>query len=153
MLLVLDLGFSSLVVLVVCAVFPLIGLVLRSKWRRIAARKEEIRRLIIVASEETARAELEASAGYDYSYGYTRDDGYSRSDGYAYTDGYSDGYGTVSPAQSNRCAVCHSPTTARCANCKAVWYWYVEFLFLKMTLIFDAENSFLLILRAFSRKS
>lgn len=110
MLLVLDLGFSALVVLLACAVFPLIGLVLRRKWRRSAARKEEIRRLIILASEETARAELEASAGY----------------GYSYVNAHADGYGAVSAAQSNRCAVCYSPSTTRCAKCKAARYWFVE---------------------------
>lgn len=106
MLLELDLGFSSLVVLVACVVFPLIGLVLRNKWRRSAARKEEIRRLMTLTSEETAGAELEASAGYGYNYGY------------AHGDGYGDGYGAVSAPQGNYCAFCYSPTTTRCAICK-----------------------------------
>ncbi|XP_031392003.1 ubiquitin carboxyl-terminal hydrolase 18-like isoform X2 [Punica granatum] len=114
----LDLGFSSLVVLVACAVVPLIVLVLRSKWRRSAARKEEIRRLMILASEETVRAELEASGGHGCGYGYGNDYDYD----YAYADGYGDGYGAVPASQINHCAVCHSPTTTRCAQCKAVRY-------------------------------
>lgn len=91
-----DLGFSSLV-LVVCLVFPLIGFVIRRKWRIAAVRKEEIKRLLVLASEEAARAELEASASY----------------------------GTVSISRGYHCAVCFCPTTTRCARCKVVRYWYV----------------------------
>ncbi|KAL6504259.1 ubiquitin-specific protease [Orobanche gracilis] len=43
-------------------------LVSRWKWRRMVARRGEIRRLMLFASEETARAELEAAHGYR-SYG------------------------------------------------------------------------------------
>ncbi|KAK4850138.1 hypothetical protein QYF36_004171 [Acer negundo] len=89
-----DLGFSSLVVLVVSFVFPAIALIVRRKWRRAVARKEEIRRLLLLASEEATRAELE--------------------DSYV--------YGTVSVSQYYQCAVCFSPTTTRCAQCKAVRY-------------------------------
>ncbi|KAL5558515.1 hypothetical protein UlMin_034726 [Ulmus minor] len=89
-----GLGFQSLV-LVVCLFVPVISFVVRSKWRLAGARKEEIKRLLILASEEAARAELEASAGY----------------------------GAVSAVASyNQCAVCYSPTTTRCARCKAVRY-------------------------------
>ncbi|EXC16662.1 Ubiquitin carboxyl-terminal hydrolase 16 [Morus notabilis] len=87
------LGFQSLV-LVVCLVVPLIGFVVRRKWRLALARKEEIRRLLILASEEAARAELEASAQY----------------------------GVVAAVAQNQCAVCYFPTTTRCARCKAVRY-------------------------------
>ncbi|KAK2659886.1 hypothetical protein Ddye_006419 [Dipteronia dyeriana] len=89
-----DLGFSSLVVLVVSFVFPAIALIVRRKWQRAVARKEEIRRLLLLASEEATRAELEDSYGY----------------------------GTVSVSQYYQCAVCFSPTTTRCAQCKAVRY-------------------------------
>lgn len=75
---------------------------------------------MILASEETARAEIEASADYGYSYGY------ASADGYAPVNGYSDKSETVPAAQSNHCAVCCSPTTTRCAKCKAVRYWYVD---------------------------
>ncbi|KAJ4701442.1 Ubiquitin carboxyl-terminal hydrolase [Melia azedarach] len=88
-----DLGFSSLV-LGVSLVFPVIAFIIRRKWRLAAARREEIKRLLILASEEDARAEFEASLGY----------------------------GTVSVQQSYQCAVCFSPTTTRCARCKAVRY-------------------------------
>ncbi|OMO50719.1 Peptidase C19, ubiquitin carboxyl-terminal hydrolase 2, partial [Corchorus capsularis] len=94
MLLAGDLGFSSLV-LVVSLVVPLIGLYIRRKWRLSVARQAEIKRLLILASEEAARAELEASLGY----------------------------GTVSVSQNyHQCAVCYCPTTTRCARCKAVRY-------------------------------
>ncbi|KAJ9673990.1 hypothetical protein PVL29_023506 [Vitis rotundifolia] len=55
-----DLGFSCLVLL--SLFFPVIGLVIRHKWRVAVARKEEIKRLLILASEEAARAELETAA-------------------------------------------------------------------------------------------
>ncbi|KAI4307483.1 hypothetical protein L6164_030663 [Bauhinia variegata] len=89
-----DIGFSSLVLVVVCLVIPIIGFVIRRKWHHAVARKEEIKRLLILASEEAARAELEAS--YEH--------------------------GTVSFPKNNQCAVCYRPTTTRCARCKAVRY-------------------------------
>ncbi|XP_022773089.1 LOW QUALITY PROTEIN: ubiquitin carboxyl-terminal hydrolase 17-like [Durio zibethinus] len=94
MLLAWNLGFSSLV-LVVSLVLPLIGFFIRRKWRLSVARQAEIKRLLILASEETARAELEASGGY----------------------------GTISISRNyHQCAVCYCPTTTRCARCKAVRY-------------------------------
>ncbi|GMI78456.1 ubiquitin-specific protease 16 [Hibiscus trionum] len=94
MLLVGDLGFSSLV-LVVSLVLPLIGFFVRRKWRLSVARQAEIQRLLILASEETARAELEATVGY----------------------------GAVSISRNyHQCAVCYCPTTTRCARCKTVRY-------------------------------
>ncbi|XWS21412.1 hypothetical protein CRYUN_Cryun30bG0053100 [Craigia yunnanensis] len=94
MLLVGDLGFSSLV-LVFSLVLPLIGFFVRRKWRLSVARQAEIKRLLILASEEAARAELEASVGY----------------------------GTISISRNyHQCAICYCPTTTRCARCKAVRY-------------------------------
>ncbi|XP_027940412.1 ubiquitin carboxyl-terminal hydrolase 17-like [Vigna unguiculata] len=91
-----DLGFRSLVlVAVVCLVLPAISFVLRRRWRRAEARAEEIKRLLVLAEEETVRAETEAS--------------YYR-------------YGAVSVPKNKVCAVCFSPTTTRCARCKAVHY-------------------------------
>ncbi|XP_073224360.1 ubiquitin carboxyl-terminal hydrolase 16 isoform X2 [Cicer arietinum] len=90
-----DLGFSSLVLVVVCVVLPVIGFVIRRKWKLAVARNEEINRLLILAAEETARAETEASGVY----------------------------GTVVPATYNyQCALCYFPATARCAQCKSVRY-------------------------------
>uniref|UniRef100_A0A2P2L7B9 Ubiquitin carboxyl-terminal hydrolase 16-like n=1 Tax=Rhizophora mucronata TaxID=61149 RepID=A0A2P2L7B9_RHIMU len=96
MLLAGDLGFSSLV-LVVCLVFPVASLVIRRKWRLSVARTEEVRRLLVLASEEAARAELEATISH----------------------------AAVSvPVSPNnyQCAVCYCPTTTRCARCKSVRY-------------------------------
>ncbi|KAG6775971.1 hypothetical protein POTOM_019473 [Populus tomentosa] len=91
-----DLGFSSLVVLVFCVVIiPLGCFIIRCKWRGAVARKEEIKRLLVLAAEEAARAEFEAAASY----------------------------GTVPVVTNNyQCAVCFCPTTTRCARCKAVRY-------------------------------
>ncbi|CAJ1973989.1 unnamed protein product [Sphenostylis stenocarpa] len=94
-----DLGFSSLVLLVVCLVVPVIGLVICRRWQISEAKKEEIRRLLVLAAEETARAEREAL----YVYGTS-----------------------VSAAPSNQCAVCYFPATARCAQCKSVRYCSFE---------------------------
>ncbi|KAE8714370.1 Ubiquitin carboxyl-terminal hydrolase 17 [Hibiscus syriacus] len=94
MLLVGDLGFSS-PVLLVSLVLPLIGFFIRRKWRLSVARQAEIQRLLILASEETARAELEATVGH----------------------------GAVSISRNyHQCAVCYRPTTTRCARCKTVRY-------------------------------
>ncbi|XP_062099176.1 ubiquitin carboxyl-terminal hydrolase 16 isoform X2 [Humulus lupulus] len=95
MLVVVGLGFQSLVLLV-CFVVPVIGFFLRRKWKLSVSRAEEIRRLVLLASEEAARAEFEANAEY--------------------------GYSVVSTVSLNQCAVCYFPTTTRCAQCKAVRY-------------------------------
>lgn len=92
-----DLGFSNLVLVVVFFVVPVIGFVIHRKWQFSLARQEEIKRLLVLAAEEAERAENEAS----YSYAYA----------------------TVSVHKTNQCAVCYSPTTTRCARCKAVRYW------------------------------
>ncbi|KAF8024792.1 hypothetical protein BT93_F1846 [Corymbia citriodora subsp. variegata] len=96
-----DLGFSSLV-LVFCFVFPVLGLLVRRKWSLAAAKTEEIRRLLVLASEEAARAEIEASASYSSA----------------------PPPPPPPPAvpQGYYCAVCYCPTTTRCARCKAVRY-------------------------------
>ncbi|KAK4276877.1 hypothetical protein QN277_014978 [Acacia crassicarpa] len=89
-----DLGFSSLVLLVVCFVVPVIGFVIHRKWQFALARQEEIKRLLILAAEEAARAETEASFAY----------------------------ATFYDPKVTQCAVCYSPTTTRCSRCKAVHY-------------------------------
>ncbi|CAL0319303.1 unnamed protein product [Lupinus luteus] len=100
-----DLGFSSLVlVVVVCVVVPaVIGFVIRLKWQFAVARKEEINRLLILAAEETARAEREASYSYLYSTA-----------------------AVYITSKINQCAVCYFPATARCAKCKSVRYCSFE---------------------------
>ena len=96
-----DLGFSSLVLVVLCLAVPVIGFVIRRKWQHAVARRDEIKRLLILASEEAERVEQEAT----YEYGTV----------------------SVSIDKTNQCAVCYCPTTRRCAQCKAIRYWYVEF--------------------------
>ncbi|XP_058221282.1 ubiquitin carboxyl-terminal hydrolase 17 isoform X1 [Rhododendron vialii] len=100
-----DLGFSSYLVLLGLFVGPLIAFVLRRKWRRSVARREEIRRLLVFASEEAARAELEASSAYVTSAA-------------AATAVASE----ISRSVQYQCAVCYCPTTTRCARCKSVRY-------------------------------
>lgn len=134
-----DLGFLARVV-VAGIVLPIVGFLVRRKWRRSVARREEIKRLLVLASEEIERAEFEADDGYTYD-GY---DGYYGSVvGIDPTDGRPEqkhAEAVVVPAvevpvqspaavQLSRrlqyqCEVCRSPTTTRCARCKAVRYWY-----------------------------
>lgn len=123
-----DLGFSYLAVVIVLFC-PVIGFVVRRKWRIAAARAEEVKRLLVLASEESARVELEATAGYSTtnygSAGASSDSQYLK---YQWaTTGYSDSVASSSEYQKLgfQCAVCFCPTTRRCARCKAVRYWYV----------------------------
>ncbi|KAL0738911.1 hypothetical protein Bca4012_015121 [Brassica carinata] len=97
MLVVLDLGLSSLLYLVISLVLPLVAFVVRRKWRLAALRREEIRRLLIHASEEAARAELEASVEFSPVYVYVSNNSF-------------------------QCPVCYSPASTRCSRCKAVRY-------------------------------
>lgn len=110
------LGFESLFLVFIAA----IGFFIRRKWLLSVARKAEIKRLLVLAAEEAARAELEASAGYGYSYSYS----HSPADLVSVA-------APAAPISTNyQCAVCYSPTTTRCARCKAIRYWYFFFLFL-----------------------
>lgn len=115
------LGFQSLFLVFIAA----IGFLIRRKWRLSVARKAEIKRLLVLAAEEAARVELEATTGYGYGYGYS----------YSYSHSPADSVAAPAPAAAApistnyQCAVCYSPTTTRCARCKAVRYWY-SFLFL-----------------------
>lgn len=104
-----DLGFPYLVVFLVLVGQVVIGLLVRRRWRRSAGRREEIKRLLVMASEEedAARAELEASAGYASNL---------ISAPYASS--------LISAPLQYQCAVCFSPTTTRCARCKSIRYWY-----------------------------
>lgn len=87
------LGFQSILLALICAVC----LVIRHKWKDAAAKKEEIMRLVAMASEEAAMAEVVATVEY-----------------------------TAMPVvRRYQCAVCYSPTTMRCSQCKAVRYWFV----------------------------
>ncbi|WMV11670.1 hypothetical protein MTR67_005055 [Solanum verrucosum] len=67
-----DLGFlSRLVVAAFVVVFrPVLGFVVRRKWRSSVVRREEIKRLLVLASKEAARVELQAAEEYGYDYGY-----------------------------------------------------------------------------------
>lgn len=85
-----NLGFYSLFSLVVFVV----GVILRQKWRNAAERKEEIMRLVAMASEEAAAVELEAAVEYS----------------------------SIPVARRYQCAACYGPATTRCSQCKAVRY-------------------------------
>lgn len=86
-----TLGFRFLLIGFMMLVFLLI----RRQWRSASVRREEVIRLIALATEESYLAEeVRAST----------------------VDSVSDVY---------RCAVCLYPTTTRCSQCKSVRYWFV----------------------------
>ncbi|KAL8549234.1 hypothetical protein ACS0TY_008182 [Phlomoides rotata] len=87
--------------LVIVAILLIFGAVVRHKWKNAAAKKEEILRLLAVASDEEAEmSKLQAVDVY-----------YSSS--------------SSPPAQIENpyyCAACYCPTTTRCSQCKTVRY-------------------------------
>lgn len=89
-----DLGFR-VAVFFLFVVFPAIFFVFRRKWRLAEARREEINRLLVLASEEAARVELEATFGYT---------------------------ATIPVPFHRQCPVCYAPASNRCARCKSVYY-------------------------------
>lgn len=98
-------GFQGLLLLLILLSF----FVICHKWKNAAAKKEEILRLVAMASEETAVAEFQATAFFAP---------------------------VVQPASwPYHCAVCYASTTMRCSKCKAVRYWFV---FLLKVIIFLA---------------
>ncbi|XP_076888728.1 ubiquitin carboxyl-terminal hydrolase 17-like [Bidens hawaiensis] len=117
MLIIRGLGFTSVVLLVVVV----IGLVLRRKWRHSVARSEEVKRLLVSVAEESARVEFEASEEYYYTGIDTAGDTSSARVSVSTPAAISTPLSSVLKAQY-QCAVCFSPTTTRCAKCKAVRY-------------------------------
>ncbi|KAI4389819.1 hypothetical protein MLD38_002001 [Melastoma candidum] len=101
-------GFPSLAVVVAASslAVPLLFLVARWRWEFSVARNEEVSRLLESASEEAARAEVEALQSW-------------RGGGPEETGV---GLGLGSAGSYYCCAVCYSPTTTRCSRCKAVRY-------------------------------
>ncbi|XP_072972308.1 ubiquitin carboxyl-terminal hydrolase 17-like [Typha angustifolia] len=106
-----DLGFAG-AALVFLFLGPVLALVVRRRWLRATARAEEVRLLVRLAAEEAERAEIEAALSYVTV---VMPPIPAASADVAAADG---------PASAPRpvCAVCFSPTTTRCARCKAVRY-------------------------------
>ncbi|XP_023748529.1 ubiquitin carboxyl-terminal hydrolase 17 [Lactuca sativa] len=139
-----DLGLPNLVVLVaVFVIFPVIGFVIRRKLQHAAARNEEIKKLLILASEEAARAEIEATEGYFFTTNThtsipSPDSAWVPAPESAWVPAPESAWvpapesawvppKTSVPIVSSlkppyQCAVCFSPTSTRCAKCKAVRY-------------------------------
>ncbi|KAI7733330.1 hypothetical protein M8C21_021323 [Ambrosia artemisiifolia] len=114
-----GLGFISPVVVVVVVI---VVVVVRWKWRQWVERSEEVRRLLVSASEEASRVEFEAREARYYSGGVTP---LVTVPGPVSVPVQS--YGAVKSGSVVKpvyqCAVCFRPTTTRCAKCKAVRYW------------------------------
>lgn len=112
-----DLGFVSLVVVVVVVV---VWVVLRRKWRIAVSRREEIRRLLVLAAEESARVEFEAKVQY-----------FSVAESVEFVE---ERRKIKKPVQ-NQCALCLTPTKKLCSQCKAIYYWYGDFIVFVMNLV------------------
>lgn len=126
-----DLGLRFLVAAFLVLIGPLLGFLVRRKWQHAVARREEIDRLLVLASEEAARAEFEAAAEYGFEYS-----------GYSFGSVVGDEVPAAVPAPAPvsatltsvpvarqlpyECAQCFSPASTRCSRCKAVRYWYVD---------------------------
>ncbi|PIA56317.1 hypothetical protein AQUCO_00700565v1 [Aquilegia coerulea] len=103
-----DLGFTGLVLVFLLFFFfgPIVSFLIQKKWRIAVEKKEEIMRLVAMASEEAARAEFEASNG-------------------VFADYDNDNvvlHQVSSSPRPFKCAVCYCPTTTRCSRCKLVRY-------------------------------
>nr|XP_011468537.1 PREDICTED: ubiquitin carboxyl-terminal hydrolase 17 [Fragaria vesca subsp. vesca] len=92
------LGFQGLLFGVVLASF----FVIRHKWRNAVAKKEEIMRLVAMASQEAAMAEFQSTT--------------------ALYDSSAAAAAPVPVTGAFHCAVCYSQTTMRCSKCKSVRY-------------------------------
>lgn len=120
--------------LVVLVVVPGLALLVRSRWRRAAARREEVWRLARLAAEESELAERESVLAY-YSEMFPAVVhaaevpeapvwGPSPVVAPAHEDAAEAQPQPQPPAGAKGvCAVCFRPTTFRCKQCKAVKYW------------------------------
>ncbi|XP_031497385.1 ubiquitin carboxyl-terminal hydrolase 16 [Nymphaea colorata] len=137
-----DLGLPGF--LLVLVVVPFVSFLVRRKWRQAEARKQEIRRLLILASEESARAELTAALEYRASsslafsppppiattFTVNAVPAVAFSSSFSSSPSLSTNTATTtssssvasSAAAANVCAVCFEPTSTRCSRCKAVRY-------------------------------
>lgn len=127
---VLDLGLSNLVVLVVLfVILPLIGFIVRRKWRHALERSEEVKRLLALEREEAGRAEFETFYGSRSAVSVSEPvrSQVRVADAETVRVWVSDEVVVKGVVRGvYQCAVCFSPTNTRCARCKAVRYWYVQ---------------------------
>ena len=121
--------------LVALVVVPAVALLVRARWRRAAARREEVRRLARLAAEEAELAERESVLAY-YSELFP---GVVHAAAVPVAPEWGPPPVAVAavpgPAAQEEfeaqppvgakgvCAVCFKPTTFRCKQCKAVKYW------------------------------
>jgi ubiquitin carboxyl-terminal hydrolase 36/42 len=126
---------SSTAVWLALALLVLVPALARSRWRRAAARREEVRRLAQMAAEESELAERESVLAY-YSELFPSVV-HAVEVPEAPVWGQTPSVVAPSPAQEDVesqqpqppagakgvCAVCFRPTTFRCKQCKAVKYW------------------------------
>ncbi|KAI3768604.1 hypothetical protein L2E82_19433 [Cichorium intybus] len=137
MLVGMDLGLPNLVVLVaVFAIFPVVVFIIHRNLRHAAARSEEIKKLLVLASKEAARAEIEATKGYFYPVNTSSsipppDSAWVPAPSLTWVPAPESTWVppmAAVPLVSSlktpyQCVVCFSPTSTRCAMCKAVHYW------------------------------
>jgi ubiquitin carboxyl-terminal hydrolase 36/42 len=126
---------SSTAVWLALALLVLVPALARSRWRRAAARREEVRRLAQMAAEESELAERESVLAYYSELFPSVVHAVEVPEAPAWSQTPS--VVAPSPAQEDVesqqpqppagakgvCAVCFRPTTFRCKQCKAVKYW------------------------------
>ncbi|CAM9002520.1 unnamed protein product [Rhodiola kirilowii] len=119
--------------LLVILSFPVLGYLIRRKWRFAVAKEAEVKRLILLAADEAARAEQEAAEN-----GYYADVPVNRTPfrctgevpvskgSFEYSHEVAEQAECAEVASTRvkalQCAVCLSPTTTRCSRCKSVRY-------------------------------
>lgn len=102
------LGFQGLVYLLLVLGF----VVIRYVWRNAEEKREEVMRL--VQDTTASMTHMEAYSDSDeISFSPSNSASFESSNSVSFSHGY-------------QCAVCYSPTTMRCARCKAVRYWFVS---------------------------
>lgn len=123
--------------LTVALLLAVAGVLVRSRWLRAAARREEVRRLAQMAAEESELAERESVLAY-YSELFP---GVVHAAEVPEAPVWGPAPVTAAPSPAHEeleaqlpqaqvpagakgvCAVCFRPTTFRCKQCKAVKYW------------------------------
>lgn len=101
------LGFQGLLYVFLLVIF----LVIHHMWRTAEVKKEEIMRLVDMASKDAAMAEMEALSECSF----------------------------IPVSVGYKCAMCYPPATMRCFKCKAIRYWFVFFLRISAIFKFEVE--------------
>lgn len=123
-----NLGFWYLKLFLILS-FPVVGYVIRRKWLFAVAKEAEIKRLMLLAAEEAARAEYDADGVGYYAHADVNGAAFRyKGEAPLNMDSFVNCPEVPPSCKSaevvSQCAVCLRPTTTRCSRCKSVRYWY-----------------------------